>query len=185
MLKLRYFGVLVCLLVNVVVGSESRASQFDDCIAIKEKHDDASARANAVLSCLEALANSQNEKADTKSVKIAFVRPQYGPTWATYSGYRNYEYAKDDRGMVYLRGMMSGCVSDTVPIFTLPEGFRPIKRLIFSTMGGASHERARVDVNTNGGVFFIWSARKHPCPAPAGEPPMWLTLEGMSFQAEK
>lgn len=164
------------------------AVDLNVCLEIKKKYSTAEDRANAVLECLESLASaSDNVTERPPTEKLKFVKPDtYGPTWSTYSsGYRNFEYSKDANGMVYFRGMMNGCPNSMSSVFSLPEGYRPSYRLIFSSMGGPGNAHARVDVTPEGKVYFMWSALTSTCPALSGKSKWWLSLEGISFEGER
>lgn len=74
-------------------------------------------------------------------------------------------YCKDNRGIVRLRGMVKGGASNTLA-FTLPEGYRPPKTVIVSSVGGSS--AASVQVDPNGQVYVKGDTTG-------------ITLEGVTF----
>ncbi len=61
------------------------------------------------------------------------------------------EYRRDNFGTVHVRGLCKRASASTAPIFTLPEGYRPRKNLMF-WVNGAS-QGARLDVQSGGAVF--------------------------------
>lgn len=89
------------------------------------------------------------------------------------SGYAPAGYYKDAAGFVHLRSLINydGTAGGTV--FTLPAGYRPAYRSIFSQPTGSSNAAsvARLDVDINGNVL-TWA------------PVSWLSLEGVTFRAE-
>jgi hypothetical protein len=66
--------------------------------------------------------------------------------WST-PGYR----LVGDRGE--LRGMYTGGSATAATAFTLPPGYRPLNRTVFDARSDIG--TARVDVNTNGEVWFL------------------------------
>ena len=80
--------------------------------------------------------------------------------WANYGApYDNAAYRKDQSGRVLVRGLVTrtdGLPPASNPIGTLPTGYRPSTRLIFSSNGGPAS--VRVDVAPNGQI--IWMAGK-------------------------
>ncbi|AUC80349.1 hypothetical protein CW736_13615 [Nonlabens sp. MB-3u-79] len=93
--------------------------------------------------------------------------------WVTYSnGWSFPEYYKDKLGRVHLQGLIkNGTLGNYATI--LPAGYRPIRSRIFTveTKGG---ERCRVDVRYSGGVFISQGCDND-----------WVSLEGISFRAER
>ncbi|MDQ7780152.1 MAG: hypothetical protein RDV41_10660, partial [Planctomycetota bacterium] len=103
----------------------------------------------------------------------AWTAGSFGTGWSNYgSGYQTVQYERVG-DLVFLRGLANsgGNLWATYPtIITLPEGFRPNGRLIFSQEGNAN-AAVRVDVATNGQVQ--WSA--------GGSGSGWLSLDGIVF----
>jgi hypothetical protein len=81
--------------------------------------------------------------------------------WANYgTEYADAGYRKED-GRVHLRGLVTrtdGLPPASSPIGTLPTGYRPPKRLIFASNGGAAS--VRVDVLPNGQVVWVQGTLK-------------------------
>jgi len=74
--------------------------------------------------------------------------------WSNFdtSQYTPASYCIDSLGIVRIRGLVtSGTVGDTTPIFTLPDGFTPPYRHIFSVV--SNDALGRVDVDASGNVF--------------------------------
>jgi hypothetical protein len=110
-----------------------------------------------------------------------------GGFWANYPGFGPVGYRKDASGVVTLTGLMcpfnyivpSGSCSTGptlaggyVTAFTLPAGFRPASRLVFSVVD--TDRAGRLDVLPNGDVQFDWTANTiHG----------YVSLDGVSFRA--
>lgn len=77
-----------------------------------------------------------------------------------------------ENGRVWLRGVVTGgVVSGTLPIFTLPSGYRPEGQCILAaTSGTPDGTAARVDVQTNGDVMLRAGATGY------------VSLDGLSFR---
>ncbi len=99
----------------------------------------------------------------------------------------NLSFFKDASGIVHLTGLAcrnvgSICtaatlVGGTVPVFTLPRGFRPTRQQVFTTLSfglSTTYYHARVDVTTAGVVEIV-------APPSAGED--WVSFDGVSFLA--
>jgi hypothetical protein len=84
------------------------------------------------------------------------------PGWTNYGGaYQQAQYRKDAAGKVHLRGLVakSGTPASGDVIATMPAGYRPPARLLFSVGAGDSADRyGRTDVLPNGEVTFIVGA---------------------------
>lgn len=191
-IELNLISSLALALMLGVMANQSHAEELvlEDCDGIAEMEISAEQKVERLYQCIGILA-SQRVPANVRPYEpkaLVFKKPvTYGPTWSTYNGYRNFEFAQDSNGLVHLRGMMAGCPSTENAIFKLPAGHRPKEgvRLIFSTMGGRGNDRARVDITHDGSVFFYHSTRQDPCPAPVGTSQQWLTLEGLTFMGEQ
>jgi hypothetical protein len=80
-------------------------------------------------------------------------------------------YYKDQYGWVWLQGLIkSGTTTNGTPMFNLPTGFRPGKRLIFPTNTGAGFQ-AHIDVRPNGDSCILLGSGH-------------LSLENVFFYAE-
>ena len=86
---------------------------------------------------------------------------------------------KDSVGFVHLRGLIKASGSGDT-IFTLPAGYRPSNKLIFTVQyydsGTASYVHGRVDVDTDGTVDATY-------PASVGSND-WLSLSGITFDTQ-
>jgi len=80
-------------------------------------------------------------------------------------------YYKDSNGYVHLRGLVSGGATATSLVGTLPAGFRPGGRTMFSTISNGVH--AGCDVDSNGQI----TPRNYVVGS-------YLSLAGISFLAE-
>ena len=117
--------------------------------------------------------------------------PAYQNGWMGYNGppFGNASFYKDSSGVVHLTGLTCGensvnpslCASatligGTVPIFTLPVGFRPASQLLFTTLsyGGNNYLHTRIDVTPAGVVGLV-------SPPDGGE--NWVSFDGISFLA--
>ncbi len=102
----------------------------------------------------------------------SWTAPTFQNSWVNYdTTYNQVGYFKDKYGIVHLRGLVkSGTVGGSTPIFTLPEGYRPIKRCIFVTISNGSI--GRCDVKDTGEVIANNGSNS------------WFSLEGISFRAE-
>ena len=100
----------------------------------------------------------------------AVGEPAYTSTWKAYDGppFGNASFYKDSDGVVHLTGLAcrlstpSLCTSatligGTLPIFSLPVGFRPSSQLLFTTLsaGQANYYHTRVDITAGGQVELI------------------------------
>jgi hypothetical protein len=94
----------------------------------------------------------------------------YGPNG--YSGLAVAPLLRKVAGIVYLRGLIkSGTLG--VSVMTLPAGYRPSMKLLFTTMGD-NNVLNRYDVQSDGNVINA-----------AGASNTWSSLNGISFVAEQ
>jgi len=117
--------------------------------------------------------------------------PAYQNGWKGYNGppFGNASFYKDSSGVVHLTGLTcsessqdatvctsSTLIGGTVPIFTLPVGFRPASQLLFTTLsdGRGQYAHTRIDITTAGVVELI-------SPPDGGED--WVSFDGISFLA--
>jgi hypothetical protein len=117
--------------------------------------------------------------------------------WSNFDGgHSQAAFFKDPTGIVHVKGLVKA--RDKVPgspntnercdfsptatsdnwIFRLPEGYRPVRRAVFTSLGGNTTALMRVDVRGDG-VVEIGAA---PNPDKAKE---WVSIEGISFRAEQ
>lgn len=72
--------------------------------------------------------------------------------WVNSPGGAPASYYIDQLGIVHLAGLVAGGALLST-IFTMPAGYRPQYREVFSVVGNNAF--ARVDVNTDGQIFFM------------------------------
>lgn len=93
-------------------------------------------------------------------------------SWVNYStDWVTAQYMKDDMGFVHLKGMIKNGNSTSAVITTLPVGFRPSIRQLFSVISFGSS--SRIDVIPDGNVQAINITNVG-----------WCCLDGISFYAE-
>jgi len=84
------------------------------------------------------------------------VQPWIAPTllnsWANQANYAPAGYRKDDSGVVYLRGNLTGGAALTTA-FNLPVGYRPATFITFACMGGGG--AVWIEVRPNGDVLTV------------------------------
>ncbi|MBP2323591.1 hypothetical protein JOF56_003976 [Kibdelosporangium banguiense] len=101
-----------------------------------------------------------------------WTTPPLENSWVNYGqGYATAAYTRTDDGWVRLRGLIRSGLIDpngSRSIFTLPVGYRPPMRHLFS-VETAPNENARVDVMTSGAVVCLKGNNG------------WLSLDGISF----
>lgn len=112
-------------------------------------------------------------------VQDSWTAPTLAGTWSNYGGgYQDAGYLKDSLGFIHLRGLLlAGGAGDT--IFTLPAGYRPSAKLIFSVQvsdSGVGYVHGRVDVDTDGTVDLIV-----PSTVASGD---WVSLDGVNFDTQ-
>ena len=101
-----------------------------------------------------------------------WIAPTFGTNWGNFgSSYTTAGYYRDGDGIVHLKGLVTGgSYSDTETLFTLPTGFRPGRRYLFSVISNNAH--GRLDITSDGRVIpYIGSS--------------WISLDGISFKAEQ
>lgn len=95
--------------------------------------------------------------------------PAFQNSWVNYgSGYMPASFWKDPFGHVHLRGLIKSGTINTAA-FTLPPGYRPEYREVFSAVANAAV--AQLDVNTAGQVI------------PVAGSTTWFSLSGITFKA--
>lgn len=94
----------------------------------------------------------------TRSIgPLAWTAFPFAVSMSNYgAGFQACEYARDDYGVVHLRGLlkMTGIPVNPQTVGTLPVGYRPTASELFSQMGSytGGNIALRVDVNVGGGV---------------------------------
>jgi hypothetical protein len=113
------------------------------------------------------LSAADKTKLDGVSLSLTWTAPTLLNSWANYgTGFHNAGYSKNSFGIVHLRGMVKSGTINTA-IFTLPAGFRPAAKHLFTTT--ANSAIARVDIDTSGNVVCVSGSN------------VWLALDGISF----
>jgi hypothetical protein len=115
-----------------------------------------------------------------------FTNATYVNNWKDYSSLPDHRiqfergsFYKDDLGRVFLRGLIaktSGTsdIAGSVEVsFTLPVGYRPLKRCLFVAYAGSTTGYCRVDVQPNGDVIVESGSQQ------------WNSLSGINFLAEQ
>lgn len=97
-------------------------------------------------------------------------------SWVYYDGgsgmYATPQYTKTNDNVVHLKGLIrSGTISGSLPIATLPPGFRPSQRIL--TVAASSSGAARLDIRSDGQVFASTGSNT------------WYSLSGIMFIAEQ
>ena len=94
------------------------------------------------------------------------------PFSAYGSGFVQPSYYRDNNMMVHLRGLaaISGTASANDVMFTLPKGFRPAQRKLFTTQKNPNDD-VRLDVLSDGSIITIESMTA------------WVSIDGLSFLA--
>lgn len=101
-----------------------------------------------------------------------WINATYQNSWTTYGQeYGPARYMKDANNTVYISGLVRGGVNGNT-IFTLPTGYRPLYREIF-TQSCSPNAYCRVDVLTNGNII-----------PQNGNTTDWVSIAGISYKAE-
>lgn len=107
-----------------------------------------------------------------------WIAPTLLNSWVNYdtSAWQGAGYRLDAQGFVHLKGLVKSGTAGSNPIFTLPAGYRPALRCIFSCTGNVTTEGwVRVDVLPNGQVLVT-----NP-----GGTYQYLSLDGLCWLAEQ
>ncbi len=91
--------------------------------------------------------------------------------WVAYGGFSSPQYTKTGDGVVHLKGLIRSGTIGSVPLATLPEGFRPSERILSATVSNAAY--ARIDILPNGQVHATTGNN------------LWYALDSISFLAEQ
>ncbi len=99
-------------------------------------------------------------------------------SWVNYdtSLYNSAGYWCDDRGFVYLRGVVKDGTGIPTTVFTLPAGYRPTREYIFATTSNGAY--GRLHVTAAGAVSASFGnvasfVLDGACFAVSGAPPAW------------
>lgn len=96
--------------------------------------------------------------------------PEFSGSWENYGGdYAHAGFRKDCMGFVHLRGLIKSDTDGT--IFTLPSGYRPDAREVFSV--SSDDDIGRIDI-TSAGVVTVSTS------TPVSS---WISLSGIKFYA--
>lgn len=103
---------------------------------------------------------NDSEKSILDSIPhTTYIAPTMGNGWVNYSvdeatGYAHAGYMKDENGNVFIKGLIkSGTISTTLPIFTLPVGYRPSRKIIRAVVCPTASGMGRLDIAADGGVI--------------------------------
>ncbi|MGL5876482.1 MAG: hypothetical protein ACRC2V_01655, partial [Xenococcaceae cyanobacterium] len=110
----------------------------------------------------------------TVAVVNSWITPTLLNTWNNFGlGHATAAYRKLPDGTIEFKGLIRKPTTPALDeiIFTLPAGFRPLERRIFSTVSNALV--ARVDVLNNGDVVLNQGSND------------WLSLQTIRFVAEQ
>jgi hypothetical protein len=107
----------------------------------------------------------------------AWVAATYLNSWSSFEAgaYPEASYRKGRDGKVHLRGLVKHAVlANEKTIFTLPTGFRPVRREIFVVLSaiGGTQTAGRIDVTSSGEVIPLGFS---------GLEMTYLSLAGVSF----
>jgi len=102
--------------------------------------------------------------------------PAYENGWVDYNTqpgtYAGGGFMKDENGYIHLRGLIKNGTDGTT-VFTLPVGYRPLQKNIFTIE--SDDLAGRLDVDDTGEVI----------PASSTTSPAWISLDGIVFLGEK
>lgn len=94
--------------------------------------------------------------------------PVFQNSWVNYnSGFNTCAFYKDPFGVVHLRGLVTGGTV-SANIFTLPVGYIPPARYLFSTISDGA--TGRLDVDALGNVICVTGSN------------VWFSLDGIQFR---
>lgn len=111
--------------------------------------------------------------ADHISAQESWVVPTLQNSWVEYGSiFHGPAYMKDHLGFVHLRGLLKDGTSSSAIMFTLPTGYRPTERIIFSTT--SSTGQARMDITSDGEVQ-----------PGSGASVSYTSISGIYFKAEQ
>ena len=110
----------------------------------------------------------------------AWTAVSYGAGWADYSViYLGVSYMKDSLGFIHIRGMAKKTSGTADLVFTLPAGYRPANRLIFSVQyydASVTYVHGRADVQTNSKVTI-----EYPSTPAVGD---WVSFGAINFDTQ-
>ncbi len=93
-------------------------------------------------------------------------------SWVVYGDiFSTPQYTKTSDGVVHLKGLIKSGTIGSVPLATLPAGFRPSERVLSATVSAGGY--GRIDILANGQIHATTGANS------------WYALDGISFLAEQ
>jgi hypothetical protein len=105
----------------------------------------------------------------TKLETEAYNNPVFENGWKNYGfGNAACQYYRDKQMNIYLKGVVNGGIAGT-SIFTLPAGYRPTEKMIFSII--TKNGYGKLSVDTNGAVTFM-----------DGDPTEYISICGIAFK---
>ena len=123
----------------------------------------------AVEGVVENVSGKLEKKANKKQED--WTAPTLINGWTDFGGvYETIGYMKDEFGFVHIRGMVKGGSVGEI-LFTLPEGYRPLKHQYHPCF--SLDVLRTLTIRGNGAVFI-----------PAAASNVWVALNGISFKAE-
>ena len=147
---------------NGIGGAESFGTILPDGTAFSEEAE------REVRRLTYALARSFLKVEDWK-------RPNFLNSWTDFNTATHMAvgYMKDPFGFVRLRGLIKRTVAGyaSIPMFNLPEGYRPVSSSNFAVVG--NNQFARLEVYANGDVAIV--------AAVSATPEGFVSLDGVSF----
>jgi hypothetical protein len=103
------------------------------------------------------------------------AEPPFGTGWSNVSVARSAGFYKDPFNVVRLRGEAIGPPGSSVPVFVLPEDYRPSRALVIPIVGlAAGSFNPHVVIVPDGRVFVGGTSRND-----------FIYLDGVSFRAEQ
>lgn len=109
-----------------------------------------------------------SEKADKQ--QEAWITPTLLNGWENYSETQSAQYIKDNFGFVRLRGMVKSGTSRIITV--LPAGYRPLETVYFIVNNSTAPRQ--LTISGTGTLLLI-----------TGFTDTWVSLDGISFKAEK
>ncbi len=95
-------------------------------------------------------------------------------SWVHYGGsgglYSSPQFTKSSDNLVTVKGLIGGGAAGSI-IATLPEGYRPKSRILYTGYSADAH--ARIDILPNGQISFQTGST------------IWFSLDGITFMAEQ
>lgn len=159
--------ILISLATNLVSSSAIQ----DNSITLAKMADNSVGTSELVNSSVTTGKIGNNQVTAAKiEAQMAWITPSMSNGWVNYdSTYNTCQYMKDSLGFVWIKGLVKSGTSGL--IFTLPAGYRPIKRNLFATATN-SNVFGRADVDPSGQVIATTYSNT------------WFSLDTIRFRAE-